>query len=343
MSGLLRGIPIGQMETGQRWRILPCSHQQLHDLGSPKVSSLGRNVVLLTWDVSHAKRISAPALKSDGDDIWPLASLRLSLPGGGTRLFWVFQRPAEGRIAVELSVESIGIRTSVAIDADTVIALVNPEDLIGGIDRHDCVALISALFNVWGTMFHLQRNSAFIEILSGLLSQIAPTPGPTIAVARVADDAILARTSMISGFGKIDAIYAFGKSGPVRILAQPYTLPDATAGREVIHFLIDRALASSDDDFLLVLIGPGGLSVRRMVRPISASRPLKAGFAITRRLHLLCASTSLRKSPPDPQQGPLMRWNCNCDHRCVPGAFRAVSQRRLLRSFLHWQLLPGHS
>jgi GT2 family glycosyltransferase len=236
------------------------------DLASPKVSSLGRNVVLLTWDAHHPERVSSPTLSTDGEDIWPLASLRLSLPGGATRHFWVFHRPAEGRIVVDLALQAIGIRTNITIDSVTTIASADAEELIGGIDRHGCVALVSALFNVWGAMFRLQRNRTFIAILDALLSQIAPTPGHVIPVAQIADEFILARTSLISGFGKIDAIYTFGKNGPVRVHTRPYRIPDVKDGRDVVHVLIDRAQVLSDES-LLILIGPGGLSVRRLFRP----------------------------------------------------------------------------
>lgn len=233
------------------------------DLASPKVSSLGRNVVLLTWDVPHADWISPPMLRTDGEDIWPLASLRLSLPHGRTRLLWAFQRPTDGRMTVDLSIEAIGVRTTLTVDSDTTIALVDIEELIEGIDRHGCVALVSSLFNVWGVMFRLQQNRTFIEILGDLLSQIAPTPGQAVAVAQIADDYILARTSLISGFGKVDAVYTFGKNGPIRIHAKPYKVIDVKDGRDVVHFLIDRARIPSGES-LLILIGPGGLSVRRM-------------------------------------------------------------------------------
>lgn len=236
------------------------------DLASPKVSSLGRNVVLLSWDVPHADWISLPTLRTDGEDIWPLASLRLSLPHGSTRLLWAFQRPTDGQMTVDLSIEAIEVRTNVTVDSDTNIALVDTEELIEGIDRHGCVALVSSLFNVWGTMFRLQRNKTFIEILSDVLAQIAPTPGQAVAVAQIADDCILARASLISGFGKVDAVYTFGKNGPSRIHAKPYKITDVKAGRDTVHFLIDRARIPSGES-LLVLIGPGGLSVRRMFRP----------------------------------------------------------------------------
>ncbi|MGO4525939.1 glycosyltransferase [Microvirga sp. 2MCAF35] len=234
-------------------------------LASPKVSSLGRDVVLLTWDVPHAERSSPSSLKGDGKDIWPSASLRLSLPGGGARLFWVFQRPGDEQIDLDLRLEMRSLGTSVAIDHDAALARANAEDLIDGVDSHGRVALVSALFNVWGAMFHLQRDRAFIELLGNLLSRMAPTPGQAVAVARIADDFVLVQTSLVTGFGKIDAIYTFGGNGPTRIRALPHRIRNGKDGRDVIHLLVDRARLPADDAFL-ILIGPGGLSVRRLLK-----------------------------------------------------------------------------
>jgi len=236
------------------------------DLASPKVTSLGRDVVLLTWDVPRAERGSPSSLKSGGEDIWPSASLRLSLPGGGARLLWVFQRPADERSTLDLRLEARSLGTSVTIDHDAALAPADARDLIDGVDSHGRVALASALFNVWGAMFQLRRNRTFIELLGDLLSRMAPTPGQAVAIAQVADDFILARTSLVAGFGKIDAVYTFGRDGPARIHALPHRIPDAKDGRDVIHLLIDRARIPADDP-LLVLIGPGGLSVRRLCKP----------------------------------------------------------------------------
>ncbi|WP_245435389.1 glycosyltransferase [Microvirga calopogonii] len=235
-------------------------------LASPKVASLGRDVVLLTWDVPHAERGSPSSLKNDGEDIWPSASLRLSLPGGGSRLFWVFQRPADERAGLDLSLEARGLGTSVSIDRDVTLAPAHAEDLIDGIDNHGRVALASALLNVWGAMFRLRRDRTFIELLSNLLSHMAPTPGQAVAIAQIADDFILTRTSLVAGFGKIDAIYTFGRNGLTRIHAVAHRIPDAKDGRDVIHLLIDRARIPAEDP-LLILIGPGGLSVRRLLKP----------------------------------------------------------------------------
>ncbi|MBQ0819160.1 MULTISPECIES: hypothetical protein [Microvirga] len=146
-----------------------------NDLASPKAASLGRDVVLLTWDVPHVERGSSSSLKSGGDDIWPSASLRLSLPDGGSRLFWIFQRPADERASPDLHLEAHGSEASLNIDHDAALASADVENLIDGIDSHGRVALVSALFNVWSTMFRLRRDKTFIDLLTELLSRMAPT------------------------------------------------------------------------------------------------------------------------------------------------------------------------
>ncbi|WP_262029035.1 glycosyltransferase [Microvirga sp. Mcv34] len=236
------------------------------DLATPKVASIGRDVVLLTWDVPHAERGSPQSLKSNGEDIWPSASLRLSLPGGGARLFWVFQRPSHERSDLALRIETRSLGTSVTINHDAAPAPADAEDLIDGIDSPGRVALASALFNVWGAMFRLRRDRIFIDLLDDLLSRMAPSPGQAVAIAQIADDFVLARTSLVTGFGKIDAIYTFGRNGPTRIPALPHRIRNGKDGRDVVHLLIDRSLIPTDAP-LLILIGPGGLSVRRLLKP----------------------------------------------------------------------------
>jgi GT2 family glycosyltransferase len=235
-------------------------------LAPPRVASLGRDVVLLTWDVPHDERGAPSTLTSNGEGIWPSASLRLFLPGGGSRLFWVFQRPADEPDDLDLRLETRGLGTVVAIDRDMTLASATTEDLIENIGSHGRVALISALFNVWGTMFRLQRDKIFVRLLSDLLSQMAPSPGQTIALAHVSDELVLAQTSLLVGFGKVDAIYTFGKNGPTRIPARPHIDLDAKNGRDVVHLLVARTQIPADDA-LLILIGPGGLSIRRLFKP----------------------------------------------------------------------------
>ncbi|WP_040639437.1 glycosyltransferase [Microvirga lotononidis] len=234
-------------------------------LASPRVASLGRDAVLLTWDLPHAEQGSPSSLKSDGEDIWPSASLRLSLPAGGARHFWVFHYPADDRTSLDLRLDTGSFGTSVTIDHHRTLAPADAEDMIDGIDSHGRVALVSALFNVWGPMFRLRRDATFIELLSDLLLQMAPTPGQAVAIAQIADDFVLTRTSLVTGFGKIDAIYTFGRNGPTRIHALPHRIRSGKDGRDVVHLLIDRAKIPADDP-LLILIGPGGLSVRRLIK-----------------------------------------------------------------------------
>jgi len=243
----------------------------------PQVSILGRDVALIMWDVPEATRFSSPKLTSDKGTISPLASLRLPHSDGGSRLFWVLFKPEEESLNVELSTGPLGLRTHVVIDKATISSL-DPTGLFDGIDNSGRLALISALFNVWGVMFHLQRNRTFIRILRDVLTYVTPHPGPAAAVAQVGDDLVLLRTSISANFDKIDAVYVLGDHGPGRIPTRPYKVAIDNGEREIVHFLAPRA-AMPSGEARLVLIGPSGLSIRKLLFPVSALPPIERWLA----------------------------------------------------------------
>jgi hypothetical protein len=243
----------------------------------PKVSSLGRDVILITWDVSQVARFSSPRLVADTGTVSPLASLRLARTDGGVRLFWVLRRPDALALDVELSTGPVGMRADLLVEPDEEISLVRPEALLEGIDGSGCVALVSALFNVWSVMFRLQRCRTFIRILHEILAHITPNPSRAVAVASIAQHHVLLRTSLSSAFGKIDAIYALGSEGPVRIPTRPHKVSSSRGERDAVHFMAERGVLPARDG-LLVLIGPDGLSVRRLSRPDTALPSIERWF-----------------------------------------------------------------
>jgi O-antigen biosynthesis protein len=181
-------------------------------------------------------------------------------------LLWVLRKPTDGHRNIELSTGPVGLRADVVIDSDASLPTIDPESLLDDIDGSGRVALISPLFNVWSVMFHLQRSRTFIRVLRDILTFITPSPGPAGAVAQVGDELILLRTSVSASFGKIDAIYALGDGGPSRVKARPYRVAVGNGGREVLHLLAERS-AIPQRDAHLVLIGPGGLSIRKLASP----------------------------------------------------------------------------
>jgi len=235
----------------------------------PQVSSLGRDVVIIVWDVSEAVRFTSPKLTPRTGPVSPLAALRLAHADGGSRLLWVMSRPDNGLIDVEVSTGSIGLRADVLIDSKTIIPSLDPEILLEGIDSSGRVALISALFNVWSVMFHLRRNRTFIRILRDILDYVTPGPGPATAIAQGATDLVLLRTALPANFEKIDAIYVLSDDGPSRILARPYRITADDGKREIIHLLAPHSSIPAGEA-CLVLIGPSGLSIRRLQAPGAA-------------------------------------------------------------------------
>ncbi|WP_245444217.1 glycosyltransferase [Microvirga sp. KLBC 81] len=226
------------------------------------------------WDVPEILRLSSPKLTSDTDVISPLASLRLPHSGGGSRLLWVLSRPEGKPLDVELSTGLLGLRAHVVIDPETIVSILDPKALFEGIDSSGRLALISALFNVWGVMFHLQRNRTFIRILRDVLAYVTPHPGLATAVAQVANDLLLLRTPISASFDKIDAIYVLGDGGPARVSTRPYKVTMGNGEREIIHFLVSYSEVPSGESHL-VLIGPSGLSIRKLLLPRAALPPIE--------------------------------------------------------------------
>ena len=249
----------------------------MNQINRPKVSSLGRDVILITWDVPQAARFSSPRLIAEAECISPLASLKLARIDGGIRLFWVLRRPDDDPLEVELLTGPVGIRANLVVERDEAIPDVGLEDLINGIDGSGCVALVSALFNVWSIMFRLQRSRTFIRILHEILAHVTPSPGRAVAVAAIADDRVLLRTSLSAAFGKVDAIYTLGKKGLIRIPARPHKVISRSGDRDTVHILAERD-AIPVRDTLLVLIGPDGLSIRKLSRPDTALPSIERWF-----------------------------------------------------------------
>ena len=206
----------------------------------PKVSSLGRDAVLIAWDVPQSARFASPRLNGDTDSISPLASLKLSRIDGGFRLLWVIRRPKHDPLDIELATGPVGLRADVIIEPAATVPTVAAADLLEGMTDSSCVALISALFNVWSAMFSLQKNATFIRVLHEILAQAAPNPGSASAVAAIADDLILLETAISKPFGKIDAVYILGQRGPERIKSRSHKTAFGRGEREAVHVLAER-------------------------------------------------------------------------------------------------------
>jgi hypothetical protein len=243
----------------------------------PRFAILGRDVILLAWDVPSAARFASPSLTTDGALVAPLASLRVSLDDGGARLLWALRMPEDGCLDAVLSTGPLGLRTEVQISGGDEIPALEVADLLGGVDQTGRVALVSALFNVWAPLFRLQRGRAFARVLRDVLAFVASVPGNAVVAAQAGQDLVLVRTTLSAGFGKIDAVYTLGDEGPVRIAAIPHKVPMGNGSREAVHLLADRRDVPVANG-LMLLIGPQGLSVRRMAAQGHPLPPIERWF-----------------------------------------------------------------
>lgn len=246
-------------------------------ISRPKFSTLGRDVVLLAWDVPAAARFASPDLTAEGGTVAPLASLRLILDNGGSRLLWALRMPQDGHLSATLSTGPLGLRTDVEIDSSNGIPSLEVDEVLGGVSQSGRIALVSALFNVWAPLFRLQRSRTFIRILREVLAYVAPVSSNAVIAAQAAHNLVLLRTTLSAGFGKIDAVYTLGDDGPARIVAIPHKVPMGDGSREAVHLLADRKTVPMANG-LMLLIGPQGLSVRRLARPGHPLPPIERWF-----------------------------------------------------------------
>src|SRR5690606_7837188 len=128
--------------------------------------------------------------------------------------------------------------------------------LLGGLDAAGRIALLSALLNLWPSLFRLRRSRAYLRLLRSLLQAMAPNPPAAVVLARAADDSVLVETMLAAGFGRIDAAYAVSDRGLCKLEGTPHCAPLRRDGRQSVHWLAGNA----------VLSGPDGLSVRTLTQ-----------------------------------------------------------------------------
>ncbi len=231
------------------------------DPNSPEAFLLGRDVVLLAWDLPDASASDRPSLSVSDLVVAPLASLRLARRDGGARLLWALRR-TEIDIDIALSGGPAGPEFNFRLQTDAVLAPPPVEFLLDRLDEAGRLTLISALFNVWGPLFQLQRNPTFARILRGLIQALVPSPKPAAIVAQAAGNIQLVSTFLSAKLGKIDAIYAIGPTGTSRLAGRPH-ISKAPEGQNILHILAEGSLLARDVE-RLILVGSHGLSARKL-------------------------------------------------------------------------------
>lgn len=231
------------------------------ELTQPEAFLLGRDVVLLVWDLPEGIEIARPSLAVDDLAMAPLASLRLARRDGGNRLLWALRR-TEVDVDITLSGGPAGPDFSFHLQNGAFLPSPPVEVLVDGIDEAGRLTLISALFNVWGPLFHLQRNAAFVQTIRALIQSLVPAPKPAALVAQAAGNILLVNTVVSAKLGKIDAIYTIGPSGITRLVGKPH-ISKAAGAQSILHLLADEGLIAPDVE-RLILVGSHGLSVRKL-------------------------------------------------------------------------------
>ena len=229
---------------------------------TPRVYRLAGDVGLVIWDLPN-RVWSAPQLRTaDGATPSPLASLRLNLEAGGTRILWAFRRSGEEAIAFRVSAGAIAVEADVEASAE--LQPLAPAGLAGvldGLSRPARVSLITALLNAWPGIFKLARSRAYVAFLYAFLKELNASPPPAAAVASVGMTRLF-EMRLAAGGGTVSGMHLVGPLGLVRLQGDAYRCETRGDGRHTLVIAADLERLPSDG--YLVLSGPWGVAVRQL-------------------------------------------------------------------------------
>ena len=243
--------------------MLSQANQAAASLGAAEYSNfaLARGVVLIVRDVPQQVRSIPPALNEVGRPLLPAASLKLPLENGGTRIVRVIGNVSGDAMVARIADGPLAPPIDVRIPAEEELPPLNSSLLLNGVEPDGQASFVSALLGPWAALFDLADSPIFVRLARELLTGVAPTPRAANVVAYVVEDIVLLETMVPAAVRFVDAVYHLSASGLNRVTVRPHLADRAEGKQRRLHAVIDSTPTPIEGD-LLVLFGPGGMSVR---------------------------------------------------------------------------------
>jgi len=228
----------------------------------PDVRLLSAETLLLVWDLP-TRVWTTPALEAvDGKPVAPLASLRLALEDGGTRILWALRRPRNETLTLATQAGALGARTELTIEPDARFDLVEARHLLDNAIPSARLSLASTLLGSWPTIFGLRRSRSFSRTVYELAANLVPAPGPAKALARLDEQRALVGTVVADSVKRGDAVYVAAPGAFRRVSMPPYLGPVGRDGRRLLCLAVEQAWIGTGA--FLIAVGAKGVAVRRI-------------------------------------------------------------------------------
>lgn len=242
----------------------PEHHTDRHSAESsaPEAFLLSSDVVIVVWDVRH-KIVSSPALAlADGGRVAPMASLRLPLGRGGTRLIWAFRPQGMDSLDLSLSAGALGPIADLKTPPRDALIHAPGDVLLDDLPDGGRATLLNALLNTWVAMFKLGRSRSFTRFLNDLVGLMAADPLPVRIIARATAGQLILQTSAPRSVATIKTIHLVSADG-LRRLPTEWKAITSQSGRKIMSALADMASAPASKTTMLIT-GAEGVSIRRL-------------------------------------------------------------------------------
>ena len=239
----------------------------------PRWFSIGRDVLVIIWDVDHPVAQVPPLPRETALACAPCATLRLPRANGGTRLVWALRRPPAAPLQVTVSAGPLGPDVALALGAVEDVPALALETLAGGLEAAGRLTLVSTLLGLWFGLFRLARSRAAIHLIHDLVARLAGQAPPARGVALGPDDLALVEMPAPGRQKSFEAGYLVSAAGVQRWPGRIVTGERLQEGPRLAYGLMPRADLPVANAFL-VLVGCGETSIRPFEPGLSDCVPL---------------------------------------------------------------------
>lgn len=241
---------------------MPLDHTPIVSTATPPLGAAlhapGGGAVLAAWDapVPVPARGLVPLL--DGAPApRPYTTLTVPTAWGGGRTLCLLGRP--GAAATVRVLDAAGRPLAEAAGAGHGF---DPAALLGGLDARARLRVVRFLLEFGRSTAALRHDRDFLDSCRRLLLELSPNPAALPATAALPSGLLLCEGALPAGFGAVEAALTLNADAIDGLPVPPLLGAAGRRGAVPIACVIDRATVEAGA--LLVLIGRGGLAVRRV-------------------------------------------------------------------------------
>ncbi|WP_051231041.1 glycosyltransferase [Kaistia adipata] len=222
---------------------------------------LAADVSVVAWDVPGSLSVPPRCERLDGEGLAPLASLRLGLVEGGTRVLWAMRPRKPVRLSV--SAGTLGPSDVVEVDPGDPFIASEIASLVEDLDGRGRVSLLTALLTSWCGAFRLARSSAYAEAIRALARELQPGDAQAAIACQPTRETTLIEFVTSADLGDVASAHLVTAQGVRRLTLEIHRRKADRQGRRGLILLADGDLAALGAG-TLVLIGEHGTAIRAL-------------------------------------------------------------------------------